>query len=53
MTDNKSVMQLALDALIEYEYAKTDTADRLGVKAISALREAIRQEKQSENHYEL
>ena len=35
------LLQQALDALLEYDYAKTDKADRLGSAAIHALREAI------------
>ena len=44
MTESdKAVMQQALDALIEYDYAKTDKADNLGFEAICALREALAQ----------
>jgi len=40
---NKALLQQALDALLEYDYAKTDKADRLGGAAIYALRLAIAQ----------
>lgn len=40
---DKAAMRQALDALIEYDYAKTDKADSLGFEAINALREAIAQ----------
>ena len=47
MIDNKIVMQQALDALIEYDYAKTDKADELGFEVICALREAIAEPEQT------
>ena len=42
----KELLQQALDALLEYDYAKTDKADRLGEAAIYALRLAIAQPEQ-------
>lgn len=39
----KEIMQMALDALEEHEYARTDKSLRLGHAAIIALREALAQ----------
>ena len=47
MTD-KELLQQALAALLEYDYAKTDKADKLGGAAIYALRIAIAQPEQIE-----
>ena len=39
----KELLQQALDALEEMQYASTDTSERLGVAAIAALKAAIAQ----------